>query len=542
MIGILSIIVFVIVIGTAAYFLVKNTDTPLLKTEFESRFVYGVPWVTLVTIIGLVGVFLFIQSGHKPSGATVVGFRSWSITYPQGWIFSSFAHLDTGHITSNVIWLLVFGGMVEYSWSHYPRNATKTETSSNQARESQVPVQTPSRRIALLLSIIILYSVGSSLVIPGATIGFSGVVFVLIGIIVVIRPTWAIAGVVTARILQELTDIVFSPVVVERRFVIQVTAGVGETSLQGHLVGFLVGVLLGAALLRVQTRMAPPSVTVWLAGITIAVFQSLHEFSFNTGSNQVVIFQAIGASAIVLLMVCIAYGISVPNRPLISRIDLSLHEATLGFVLAIVLAFALVGLTFSFVAIDDENQNGIEIEDYTVWYTDGTPNQYESQFPVGITSGETGNVSGVLITSPERTAWHVAATPQELRREETMTVPVGDAFFREEVTINRSSWNVVGNGTVYTVTGTTSNQAKTVLYDSQSRQSIHRVNNTQFYISVDNGIFYITAETEPGRTTTKRVPDAGQRISLNWGDVVHADDKLYAVNNESRVLLANRGY
>ena len=85
------------------------------------RFLYGVPWGTLITVAGVVAFYLFAQSGLRHWAEPVtVAFRSWSYSYLPGMLSSGFAHGSPDHLVGNLIGTVVLAPIAEYAFSHYP--------------------------------------------------------------------------------------------------------------------------------------------------------------------------------------------------------------------------------------------------------------------------------------------------------------------------------------------------------------------------------------------------------------------------------------
>src|SRR6056297_1103233 len=97
-----------------------------LTAPLRRRLLLGVPWGTLLTIAGVLAVYLFVQGAYWHSRPLVTPFRTWSYRYPLGMLTAAFTHASRSHVTGNLLGTLVYGTVVEYAWSHYPtkRGAT----------------------------------------------------------------------------------------------------------------------------------------------------------------------------------------------------------------------------------------------------------------------------------------------------------------------------------------------------------------------------------------------------------------------------------
>lgn len=117
-----------------------------VRAHLTARFLYGVPWGTVVTVIGVVAFYLFAQSGLSHwSDPVTVAFRNWAYRYTMGMFTSGFAHGSPGHLLSNMIATVVLAPIAEYAWGHYPpRTADEADTdrSSSMSAGDRRPEQT----------------------------------------------------------------------------------------------------------------------------------------------------------------------------------------------------------------------------------------------------------------------------------------------------------------------------------------------------------------------------------------------------------------
>mgnify|MGYP000336129545 FL=1 len=90
--------------------------------RLRSRFLVGVPWGTLVSVGGVLAVYLFVQGGWSHWHAPVtIPFRAWSYFYPLGMMTAAFSHSGSGHLIGNLVGTLVLAPIAEYAWGHFPR-------------------------------------------------------------------------------------------------------------------------------------------------------------------------------------------------------------------------------------------------------------------------------------------------------------------------------------------------------------------------------------------------------------------------------------
>ncbi|WP_424015163.1 rhomboid family intramembrane serine protease [Halorubrum xinjiangense] len=274
-----------IVVALAAVFLVDRPTGGWTRAP-RSRLLLGVPWGTLVVIAGVVGVYLFVQSGiDDPNRPVVIPFRSWSYFYPEGLVWSSFAHSSRGHITGNLLSALVAGGLGEYAYGHFPDGREVGGGDRLAVRLRQLPSrlrQLPSRvrrlpqrvwqvssRIAAAESLAANPYVRAFLIVPsaavafgllsalfalGPVIGFSVVVFGYWGFALVSRPVAALVAMAGTTLVGVLYDAVRVPVAFAEASPSYGVPGWANIAIQGHALGLIGGALIAVVLLRRRAR------------------------------------------------------------------------------------------------------------------------------------------------------------------------------------------------------------------------------------------------------------------------------------------------
>ncbi|WP_123620845.1 rhomboid family protein [Halorubrum sp. CSM-61] len=295
--------------------LVYRADRPrgAWTRALRSRFLFGVPWGTLVAIAAVVAVYLFVQSGlENPNRPVVIPFRSWSYFYPEGMLWSGLAHSGRGHITGNLLSTLVAGALAEYAYGHFPGGRDVDDgTDANRGTVRSVLPSVGSRSSiessAAALSLASLreslsdpaslreslsigrFSVGSFsrksvsreslsrgalsanpyarafVVVPGAmlafgvlsslfalgpVIGFSGVVFALWGFALVFYPIGTLAGLAGATLVNVAYRAIRDPVVVSEASGSYGPPSWANIAIQGHAIGLIGGILAAVWLVR----------------------------------------------------------------------------------------------------------------------------------------------------------------------------------------------------------------------------------------------------------------------------------------------------
>ena len=261
-------------VALAAVYLVDRPSGDWTEA-LRSRLLLGVPWGTLVVIAGVIGVYLFVQSGiENPNRPVVIPFRSWSYFYPEGLFWSSFAHANRGHVTGNLLSALVAGGLAEYAYGHFPEGREARSAGGEDrlaARLRRLPRRLrrlPSRVTARGLSASNPY-VRAFLIVPGAAvafgllsalfalgpvIGFSVVVFGYWGFALVSRPVAAVVAMAGTTLVGVFYDAVRAPVAFAEASPSYGAPGWANVAIQGHALGLIGGALVAVVLLRRRAR------------------------------------------------------------------------------------------------------------------------------------------------------------------------------------------------------------------------------------------------------------------------------------------------
>ena len=274
-----------VVVAIAAVYLVDRPSDDWTRAP-RSRLLLGVPWGTLFVIAGVIGVYLFVQSGiDDPNRPVVIPFRSWSYFYPEGLVWSSFAHAGRGHLTGNLLSALVAGGLAEYAYGHFPDGREVDRGDGLVVRLRRLlsrPRQLPSRlrrlprrvrevpsRIAAVESPAESPYVRAFLIVPGAAvafgllsalfalgpvIGFSVVVFGYWGFALVSRPVAAVVAMAGTTLVGVLYDAVRVPVAFAEASPSYGVPGWANVAIQGHALGLIGGALVAVVLLRRRAR------------------------------------------------------------------------------------------------------------------------------------------------------------------------------------------------------------------------------------------------------------------------------------------------
>jgi membrane associated rhomboid family serine protease len=510
----------------------RFSERSTLIAPVRERLVLGIPWGTTIVVVLVYVFYHLVQGGGEPGGPIITGFRSWSIWYPQSMLFSSFAHASKGHLISNLLGTVAFAPIAEYAWSHYPTDRGTQSFSSWRTN--------PFVRITLFVVAVFLLGLLGSLLVPGAVIGFSGVVFAFAGFAIVTRPLASVLAILAIRVVSLVRRAFldpFSVAVAEPRFI---SPSWANTALQGHVFGLFVGVLLAAVLVHMRDE-SPNLRYVWFAALVFALSRSMHAIYWYLTADSFVFFRGIGTAAVLLLASIVTLTVLKPDQPLVDRIDLSVRTTALMLLLAVVCALALVGIPYNLVSVTpgEEAENGIEINDYTVTYAQGVNDRYVAalQAPV-VRESLSVNVSGVIVVSDQRNAWEVSTTKERLAFQGRSVIALGDATWRELVVVNRTEWLLAGENGTYKVFGRHVGEDRKLLFASEGAQASPTINGSRIGIRPSEDFYEIVVERDNATVGVERVPAHNESVEI--GDITFERDerKLFAVHERTRIQIA----
>ena len=236
-------------VGGAAF--VLSLESTGLFARLRRRFVLGVPWGTVVTVLGVLSVYLFVQGGvshwNRP---VVIPFRAWSYLAPLGMLTAGFAHAGPGHLLGNLFGTVALAPIVEYAFGHFPRERGSSSFGSFRTN--------PYVRALLVFPVAVaIVGVALTLFTLGPVIGFSGVVFAFAGFALVRYPLGTVLALVGSDVLGLTYRALLNPTSTASGRSVFLTPWWSDIAIQGHAIGLLAGVLLGAASLRHSEESGP---------------------------------------------------------------------------------------------------------------------------------------------------------------------------------------------------------------------------------------------------------------------------------------------
>lgn len=521
----------VLLSGAIALWLTRDGYAPV--RAMRSRFIYGIPWGSIIVLGVVLLVYLLVQDGWRdPTSPVVLPYVNWSYLYPTGVILAPLSHGSLGHIIANLTTALVLAPLAEYTYGHYPQEDPWRLDWSFHDR--------PVVRAAVIFPGVVL-GVGllTSLFAWGPVIGFSGVVFAFAGFTVVKYPIITIVAIVARSAIARVGEALFNPVVEATvRETVSQPGWVG-TSFQGHALGFLIGVIIGVVVLHRRRDDAPaPPLRLWFGLTAIGLTMSLWAIWFSAGSERYVLYQGLGVALIFVGAALVVLAASASDRTI--KAGVTRRQLAVMLVLLPLLIIAMAAIPMNVLEVTDHERpdGAVTVGDYDVFYGDGVEARLRPV--IGLFDDDSpGTASGVIVVSESRHVWTTAASSSNLERSGSATVRLGGIGWADTVQVEREGWTPVGNDTVYRVTIDDGN-AVTTSYTASERTADPTIAGYTIGVGTDEEQFVLIVTDPAGEREAVDVPDENESATVGDLTIERVDDELVAVAGETRVMVVER--
>lgn len=515
---------FVLAVALVVSLVVLFRFSDLELSVLRERLVFGVPWGTILVVVVVALVYYLLQGGGKDGGPIVTGFRSWSLWYPQGLVLSSFAHASESHLVGNLLGTVAFAPIAEFAWGHYGDGEH---------------LDRPATRIGAFVATVVAVGLAGALFVPGAVIGFSGVVFAFAGFALVSRPIAGALAILGLRVVSLVWRAARSPWFTAKAEPSFVSPWWADVALQGHLFGVVVGILLAVGLWRVRDD-RPELIYVWFAFLVFAVTRSMYAVYWYLGADEFVLFQAVGAAGVFLLASLVAVATLPTDRviPRLSR-DVPVSTAAASLLLATLCLLALAGMGYNLASVDSNAtpENTIEVGDYTVTYAENAEDQYIAGLQLPSLDGLSVRVSGVIVISENRNVWELSRSANQLAFDGEATIPVGGPTWRETVYINRTEWAFLEGNSTYKVYGTHDGDRQR-LYADDPAVGEFQLNHSNVSIHPSEEFYDVVVERNGSRVGEARIPADNESITLGSITFERDEQDLIARHEGTRIRIA----
>ncbi|ADJ15360.1 rhomboid family intramembrane serine protease [Halalkalicoccus jeotgali] len=493
-----------------------------VRSALRERFYLGVPWGSLIVLGGVLAVYLFVQGGlNHWSDPLSIPFSAWSYSYPFGVAFSAFSHAGPDHLLGNLTTALVFAPLAEYVWGHVPEDGSEPDGARGARSDPRV------RAFVLFPLGVVGAGLATGLFSWGPVIGFSGVVFALVGFVLVRHPFLTVVALAVRSAVGTVLDALGAPV-----SVVEVTPAVSPPwwygiAIQGHALGFLIGVLAGVVLCRRRETGTDP-IALWLGTVLTTLSLSLWAVWWVRGPQTYVLYRALGVVLVFALAAAVVAALAATDRPLWGSVT-HRRVATAALVVPLV-AMCLIAIPLNLTTVDTQpREAGVDAGEYTVFYDEEVENRMFSVVDVeafGETTGVT--TSGVIVTNPKRGVWSQQVSAATLETDGSAAVRVGGLTWSETIAVERTGWEVA-NGTVYAVHFETGGE-RVHAFDSEPVRVDAVVDGRTITLHSESGRFLVEVD---GASATGRVPvpEPGEERAVGG----------IAIRNDEGTLIASDG-
>jgi len=505
--------------------------------HLRRRLVLGVPWGTVISILGVLCVYLFVQGAFDDlRDPLVIPFRSWSYFYPLGMLTAAFSHASLGHITGNLVGTAMFAPIVEYAWGHYPqRRGTQTFTS---------PLTNPIVRILLVPFVVFFVGLFTAAFALGPVIGFSGVVFAFAGFSIVNRPLTAVLAILADRVLGLVITAIQNPRVVTVPRPRVITPWWANVAIQGHAIGILSGILLGFAFVYYRDRWPDPK-RVWFGLLAFATIQGLWALFVPQGNGRFVMFRWAGTALVFVLATVIVLATTGEYDIDIPEFEFSSALRTTALVVVVVLTAAIAGSAIPYNVAQFANADApgpnVEVRDYAVSYGENVPDGYVNSISVPLVDDLTDiNTSGVIVTSDRRQIWQTVVLESQLKNRGFATVELGGVGWERDVHVNRSGWKPTGNDSVYKVYLRPTGADRTLAFTSESRRAGVVLGGRNVTLAPVERGFRFRVSMANRTLGTAPIPGYGRTTSAGQINFTRNGSQILASYDRTRVEIAKR--
>ncbi|QDX41224.1 rhomboid family intramembrane serine protease [Salarchaeum sp. JOR-1] len=523
----------------ASFGVVRALDRPRGRwfRRLRARLLFGVPWGSLVSILGVLAFYLFVQGGADGLYSPLtLPFTSWSYTYPLGVLTAPFAHSGYGHLYGNLVGTVVLAPLAEYAFSHFPTERGDGSFSSLRAN--------PYVRAFVLFPLgVALVGLATSVFAWGPVIGFSGVVFAFAAFALVRYPLAVVVALTVRSAVSTLYSALTDPVVVTSAGASYGGPWWAGVAVQGHFLGLTLGVLLGVLVLAKRDR-GPSALRLFAGTVLFAASLSLWAWWWYRGPASYVLYRAVGVLFVLAVgwVVATAVRAGRSREPLGWGTDISRRQA--GVLLVVVPLAVMAGvaapINYTTTAGSGLPADAVDVRDYQVAYAETVPNQRVSAIDVSLFGESTSvNASGVIVYSDRRALWTEAVSAGRLAFTGSSTVRVGGIGWEATVTAQRVGWIAQGGGAAYAVYLKPGDGDWRHVYSSEPAMADLTLAGKNVSIVIRDGVFYVALTQGGAVVGTTPIPRSGSSTTLAGIRFRHTNRALVAVFDGTRVTVAN---
>ena len=184
----------------------------------------------------------------------------------------------------------------------------------------------------------------------------------------------------------------------------------------------------------------------------------------------------------------------------------------------------------------------VEVRDYRVAYGENVTVGEDRLVEVG-NGTDSVDVSGVILTNPDRQLWTPAVREATLAFAGNETVVVGGLGWRETLEANRTGWEVVGNDSAYAV-DLTHDGEPTRSYRSDPSRADARIDGRAFAVAPTTDGFELQVIENGSVVDSTPVPATNESAAAGGvvleNRVVDGTERIVVVADDTEVQVAER--
>ncbi len=234
----------------------------------------------------------------------------------------------------------------------------------------------------------------------------------------------------------------------------------------------------------------------------------------------------------------------IPDRWLAS--PLSQRQGAIGLLALTTVIIALPGVLYGLTVVDGtitenttiSDEGVMTVEDYTVTYVADATSQQRLAVDLGGEAPEQATYTGVIVTSDQRELWTIGTREEQLAYHGNETLLVGGVGWRQSIDVERTGWDVVGNGSAYAVDliNTTEGQETQMRsFASDPVQATGRINGTAVEVVPTMADMHIRA-IGPEGTVLDTAPLPAVNATTTVGPIAISHERT---GNTSRLMASS---
>lgn len=513
--------------------------------RLRRRLLLGVPWGTLVSVSLVMGVYLGLQHGYTSWAAPLtVPYVSWSYLYPLGMVTAAFAHTGPSHLLGNLIGTIVLAPIVEYAWSHYPRQRGTTSFAS--------VWHNPYVRAFVLFPLgVIVVGVATAVFHWGPLIGFSGVVYAFAGFALVQYPIVTVVALGGRGVISTAYDALVNPVV---------SAAPGPSfggpwwagiAIEGHIFGLVVGAILGTQLHRLRpTDRRPSALRLWVGTVIAATSLTVWAIWWYGEGPAFVLYRGPGLVMVVVFAILFTAATVASNRDLLPerlgapdrQIGVGRRSAAVMVLVMAVSTMAVVAVPVNMTMVESASvpDDSVDVREYEVFYAEEVQNQNVPavDFPV-VDGSTTVTTSGVIVVNERRHIWTREVSKGALAFFGYARVTVGGPTWEHTVAVQREGWVPAGAGAVYQVWVQAPDGDWRHAFASDPQTADPVIANRSVSIAAAAGSFTVLVSRDESVIDRAPIPPQNESVRVGGLRLVHDGSALIAVHDGTRIVVAS---